>query len=350
MDNKSVQALRIFLCHSSADKPMVRVLYHLLSVRGLEPWLDEEKLVPGENWELEIRNAVRASHIVIVCLSEDAINKAGFVQKEIRYALDIADEQPEGTIFIIPLKLGPCNIPERLCRWQWVDLFEKDGFNLLLKALIARAAPLNISIAIKDTDRQASILLRPENIAKYCPEPKAILVGEILGLVTEGQYEESERKLEAYLTKNPKDYQLLFLYTENLSERYGQKEQVIKILSNKLSHIQVDDPLWAGRLLKIRGVARLGVWRKHRQGNTELKMAQNDFLLSVELNPQVAESYFHLAIINALRGELLAVDTYFEEALKRCTDAEFKVWITKMRYDARNNPGHFLTLVNDFYQ
>ena len=40
--------LRVFLCHSSQDKPIVRELYQRLNAEGwIDPWLDEEKLLPG---------------------------------------------------------------------------------------------------------------------------------------------------------------------------------------------------------------------------------------------------------------------------------------------------------------
>jgi hypothetical protein len=97
--------LRAFLCHSSGDKPAVRGLYRSLRTFGIHPWLDEENLLPGQAWELEIPKAVRSSDIVIVCLSRGSVSKAGYVQKEIKFALDVADEQPEGAIFIIPLRL-----------------------------------------------------------------------------------------------------------------------------------------------------------------------------------------------------------------------------------------------------
>jgi hypothetical protein len=50
---------------------------------------------------------VRAADAILVCLSPDSINKEGYVQKEIKYALDVADEKPEGVIFFIPARLEP---------------------------------------------------------------------------------------------------------------------------------------------------------------------------------------------------------------------------------------------------
>ncbi len=139
------RSLRVFLCHSSADKPAVRELYQRLRSDGFEPWLDEEDLLPGRDWQREIPRAVRQSHVVIVCLSRGSITKTGYVQKEIKFALDVADEQPEDTIFLIPLKLEECNVPERLSRWQWVNLFSPNGYERLMRALQVRATSLGLS-------------------------------------------------------------------------------------------------------------------------------------------------------------------------------------------------------------
>jgi formylglycine-generating enzyme required for sulfatase activity len=127
--------LRIFLCHSSGDKPAVRNLYQRLSSDGFKPWLDEEDLLPGQKWKVEIPKAVKTSDVVIVCLSHKAINKSGYVQKEIKFALDKAEEQPEGTISLIPLKLEECDVPERLQELHWVNLFEERGYERLMGSL-----------------------------------------------------------------------------------------------------------------------------------------------------------------------------------------------------------------------
>jgi formylglycine-generating enzyme required for sulfatase activity len=136
--------LKVFLCHASGDKPAVRELYRRLRAAGFDPWLDEEKLLPGEDWQLEIPQAVRSSDAVVICLSRRAVTKAGYVQKEIRYALDVADEQPEGAIFLIPLRLEECEVPQRLRRWQWVDFFQEQGYERLLRALRVRAESLGL--------------------------------------------------------------------------------------------------------------------------------------------------------------------------------------------------------------
>lgn len=131
----SSRHLRVFLCHCSDDKPAVRDLYRRLIEEGVDVWFDEERLLPGQDWEHEISKAVRTSDLVIVCLSLRSINKAGYGQKEIKFALDTADQQPEDSIFIVPLKLEDCDVPDRLTRWQWVNLFEDGGYGKLVNAL-----------------------------------------------------------------------------------------------------------------------------------------------------------------------------------------------------------------------
>jgi len=47
---------RIFLCYAKEDKARVRKVYHRLrAIDGFEPWLDEEDLLPGQDWDYEIK-------------------------------------------------------------------------------------------------------------------------------------------------------------------------------------------------------------------------------------------------------------------------------------------------------
>jgi formylglycine-generating enzyme required for sulfatase activity len=135
------QEPRIFLCHAKEDKERVRELYHRLKETGYHPWLDEEDLLPGQDWDLEIRRAVRGSGFFLACLSKDSIDKRGYVQKELKMGLDVLDEMPEGKIYLIPVRLEECEVPERLQSRQWVDLFEARGFEKLKGALDFELGP-----------------------------------------------------------------------------------------------------------------------------------------------------------------------------------------------------------------
>jgi formylglycine-generating enzyme required for sulfatase activity len=131
--------LKVFLSYASQDKPVVRELSRRLVGEGwIDTWFDEKKLLPGQDWRLKIEDAVETSDIVIICLSHNSVTKEGYVQKEIRYAREIALEKPEETIFIIPLRLDGCDVPRGLRFYQWVDYFgekKDEAYKALLESL-----------------------------------------------------------------------------------------------------------------------------------------------------------------------------------------------------------------------
>jgi len=140
--------LKVFLCHAHADRDPVRALYTRLTNDGVDAWLDKEKLLGGADWEYEIRNAVRESDVVIVCHSAQ-FNQRGFRQKEVKIALEEAELLPKGEIFIIPVRLEECEVLEDLKRWHWVDLFESDGYEMLMRALRRRADKIGTTLQVK---------------------------------------------------------------------------------------------------------------------------------------------------------------------------------------------------------
>lgn len=125
----------VFLCHGKEDKESVRELYTGLSKTGYDPWLDEIDLKPGQDWRTEIDSAIKKSIAIVICLSSTSVSKTGFVQKEIKIALDAADERPEGTIYIIPARLEECQVPLRLNHLHYTNLYEEGGYEALLGSL-----------------------------------------------------------------------------------------------------------------------------------------------------------------------------------------------------------------------
>jgi hypothetical protein len=129
---------RIFLCHAREDKPQVREVYHRLrAIDGLEPWLDEEDLLPGQEWEREIPRALQTFDFILVFLSRVSVAKRGYVQREMKLALDAWQEVPEGTIHTIPVRIDECDVPESFRRYHWANLFEPNGFDRMVRAIRA---------------------------------------------------------------------------------------------------------------------------------------------------------------------------------------------------------------------
>jgi queuine/archaeosine tRNA-ribosyltransferase len=106
-----------------------------LEKEGLKPWLDKKSLRPGDEWEKRIPTAIRASGFFLVLLTRRSVNKKGYLQKEIKEALDMQDQQPDNNRYLVPVRLELCQIPERLGHIQSADLFEPDGWAKLLEIL-----------------------------------------------------------------------------------------------------------------------------------------------------------------------------------------------------------------------
>lgn len=133
--NFKLSPARIFLSYAREDRNKILSVYKKLKIEKLDPWLDVKDLVPGQEWERVLLSAIREARLVLVFLSPNSVTKRGYVQKEISRALDIAEEVPEGESFIIPVRIENCAIPERLKKWQCVDLFESGGLIKLLSGI-----------------------------------------------------------------------------------------------------------------------------------------------------------------------------------------------------------------------
>lgn len=189
MTSTENRPLKVFLCHAKEDKPKVRDLYRRLRSDGIDVWLDERSLLPGQDWRVEIPRAVRESDVVVVCMSPVSARKEGFVQAEINFALDKALEKPEGTIYIIPAKLEECDAPDKLNRWQWVNLFDdmNDGYEMLMLSLKLRAKNLGASLIPPQKEEPAGSTLSQPRIEKITLPLKSNTVAVA-----------NQRKLEVY--------------------------------------------------------------------------------------------------------------------------------------------------------
>jgi hypothetical protein len=126
---------QIFLSYAREDEERVKKLYQKLVSAGFKPWMDKKDILPGEIWKSRIPQAIRESDFFLACLSCNSVTKRGWIQREIKGALDIWQEKLDSDIYLIPARLEDCEVPERLGDFQWVDLFEEDGWTRLMKAI-----------------------------------------------------------------------------------------------------------------------------------------------------------------------------------------------------------------------
>jgi len=115
---------QVFLAYVVEDSALVDQLCFDLQMRGFDPWIDRQRLLPGQNWPRAIQHAIEASDYFIGCFSRNSVAKRGNFQAELRYALDCAQLVPQDEIFFIPVRLDDCQLPLAVSRSiQYVDLF-----------------------------------------------------------------------------------------------------------------------------------------------------------------------------------------------------------------------------------
>lgn len=126
-----------FISYAKEDTSRVVKYFKKLKEDKFLPWMDEHHIPPGAEWDSLIRKTIRRCRFFLVFLSPNAINKRGYIQSEIKEALDAAERVPEGKIFVIPIRLEECQVPDRLAKWQYVDVFKRGGYGRLKGLLIS---------------------------------------------------------------------------------------------------------------------------------------------------------------------------------------------------------------------
>lgn len=132
--------MKVFISYAKEDSEHARKLFSSLSqYSSIEPWLDLEKLRPGDNWKLAINQAITTSRYVLVLLSTRSITKIGYVQKELVKILDQLDYYPPSERYLIPIRIEECTpIHEKLSDLQFIDLFPDYyvGLSKLVRSII----------------------------------------------------------------------------------------------------------------------------------------------------------------------------------------------------------------------
>lgn len=162
--------LKVFISYSSGDREQVQKIYEHLLALGAYPWYDQEDLLPGQDWNMEIRKGLDEADMILLCLSKKSVNKEGYVQKELRLAVDRGLEMPDGHIFLIPARLEECDLPFSLKSYQWVDLFTPNGMDRLIKSLNIRAKQVNAKLLSRDGSPAPEIKKEKKNKPKSKPK------------------------------------------------------------------------------------------------------------------------------------------------------------------------------------
>ena len=186
--------IQIFLAHASEDKPAVLALHERLKQAGYKPWLDKKDLIPGQNWRSVIPKAIADSQLFIACLSQRSIAKQGFVQREFKMALNQYADRPPNSIYLIPLRLDECEIPDlrqeeyglNLRDLHWLDYWEEDGFEQLERAITHQFNP-------EPEEPKQPVIVTP---------PLSVFNFEVVGVNAKGEQINKESKQSQYFRED----------------------------------------------------------------------------------------------------------------------------------------------------
>jgi hypothetical protein len=78
--------MKVFISHSERDKDLARRVADGLHQEGLDVWLTEAEVFPGDNCARKVGQALEESQAMVVLLTPAALD-SGWVRQEIEYAL-----------------------------------------------------------------------------------------------------------------------------------------------------------------------------------------------------------------------------------------------------------------------
>ncbi|QBR12566.1 toll/interleukin-1 receptor domain-containing protein [Sphingobacterium sp. CZ-2] len=105
---------KVFISYAKEDYVFAEKLYDFLAENNFKPWLDKKNLLPGQEWDFEIKKGLRDANYVILLLSDNSVQKRGYVQREFKIALKYYEEKLEDDIYLIPIKINKCDVPDLL--------------------------------------------------------------------------------------------------------------------------------------------------------------------------------------------------------------------------------------------
>lgn len=242
----------VFISYAREDQSWAERLYMDLRKQQIDVWLDVRCIAAGADWEHEIRKAIRSSRYFILLLSSHSITKRGFVQKEMKEAIDVLQEFPKGQIYLIPARIDKTEpIDEELRQLNWVDL-TPDYHSALARILssIADAAPAPLIVAGareglgtvpatfiekgREVTLDLPLLIGPRAPVSYAPfrSQREFLQQFFDRLPTEHIF--ADRTLSYYVTLDTRDDRVLI--GDDLRSKYP--EYITLVLQNSFRELQ----------------------------------------------------------------------------------------------------------------
>ncbi|MGB3346658.1 MAG: toll/interleukin-1 receptor domain-containing protein [Candidatus Humimicrobiia bacterium] len=124
----------IFLSHAEEDKDFANKLKKDLENKGIQVWLFEIHMLPGDELVKKIADSIKENDYLGVIITESSKNSE-WVTLEVGMALAL--EHTLGYSKVIPILYGECDIPQFLNHKVYVDLYKdyEKGIEKIVKLL-----------------------------------------------------------------------------------------------------------------------------------------------------------------------------------------------------------------------
>jgi DeoR/GlpR family transcriptional regulator of sugar metabolism len=255
--------MKIFLSHSSRNKPLIREVKSYLPDH-IKLWIDEKDLLIGDNLETTIKDAIETnSDYVIVFLDNYAV-KSTWVIKELEWALN--HEQEIERTFVLPVMLdkdvmefGLLNILSKRKYLSCYDFSESSIRNLSTNIIAELFAWLSRDLTTKN-----SLIQRQNTTIKLLDEADhftAKIADQIRIIVYPYRREQPLEIEELYrsIKSNTEFSKLTYNQFIKLLERLQQQEYLAGIVCNSIS-IYVEEEHFA--------------WKTAIHTNTKMRIAK----------------------------------------------------------------------------
>ena len=125
----------VFISYVREDLERVDRLQAVLVGAGFRVWRDTADIWPGQDWRLEIRDAIQAGSLVFIgCFSENSERReTSYQNQELILAVEQMRARRPGVPWLIPVRFADCRLPafdlgagRMLDSLQHIDLFDGD--------------------------------------------------------------------------------------------------------------------------------------------------------------------------------------------------------------------------------
>ena len=126
---------KIFLSHSSKDKPIVDLYFNELQKTEIKVWYDREEIIPGDSITSKINEGLSECELGVLFMSDNFLSKhSGWTEAESNYFISARMKNTKSLI-VVNLGVALDNIPPLLQDYLYIDAKSDKAVNELIRAV-----------------------------------------------------------------------------------------------------------------------------------------------------------------------------------------------------------------------